>query len=112
MSVVGGVLLCLVVSFLCDVVGAGGFSGNRVSSCSWWWGGWVFCGDCVVNYKINTNLKLWGGWVFCGDCVVGVMGVFGVVGVMDRGYAIKFSYGRTVMSVAVRFYRGGFAVNI
>ena len=50
--------------------------------------------------------------MFCGDCVVGVMGVFGVVGVMDRGYAIKFSYGRTVMSVAVRFYRGGFAVNI
>ncbi len=35
---VGGVLLWLVVSFfLCDVVGAGGFSGNRVSSCSWWW---------------------------------------------------------------------------
>ena len=33
----GGVLLWLVVSFLCDVVGAGGFSGNRVSSCSWWW---------------------------------------------------------------------------
>lgn len=30
----GGVLLWLVVSFLCDVVGAGGFSGNRVSSCS------------------------------------------------------------------------------
>lgn len=50
--------------------------------------------------------------MFCGDCVVGVMGVFGVVGVMNRGCAIKFSYGRTVMSVAVRFYRGGFAVNI
>lgn len=66
----------------------GGFSGNRVSLCSWWWGGWVFCGDCVV----------------------GVMGVFGVVGVMDRGCAIKFSYGRAVVSVAVRFYRGGFAV--
>ena len=33
----GGGLLWLVVLFLCDVVGAGGFSGNRVSSCSWWW---------------------------------------------------------------------------
>ena len=30
----GGVLLWLVVLFLCDVVGTGGFSGNRVSSCS------------------------------------------------------------------------------
>ena len=34
MAGAGGVLLWLVVSFLCDVVGAGGFSGNRVSSCS------------------------------------------------------------------------------
>ena len=42
--------------------------------------------------------------MFCGDCVVGVMGV-GTVGVMDRGYAIKFSYGRAVVSVVVRFYR-------
>ena len=50
--------------------------------------------------------------MFCGDCVMGVMGVFGIVGVMDRGCAIKFSYGRAVVSVAVRFYRGGFAVNI
>ena len=45
-----------------------------------------------------------GGW--------GVTGVFGIVDVMDRGYAIKFSYGRAVVSVVVRFYRGGFAVNI
>lgn len=50
------------------------------------------------------------GVLVCGG--VGVMGVFGVVGVMDRGCAIKFSYGRAVVSVVVRFYRGGFAVNI
>lgn len=49
------------------------------------------------------------GELVCGG--VGVMGV-GTVGVMDRGCAIKFSYGRAVVSVAVRFYRGGFAVNI
>ena len=71
----GGVLLWLVVLFLCDVSVVGGFSGNRVSSCSWWWGGWVF-----------LSVVVWG--------VTGV----GTVGVMDRGYAIKFSYGRTVMS--------------
>lgn len=74
----GGVLLWLVVSFLCDVVGTGGFSGNRVSSCSWWWA------------LGSLSVVVWG--------VTGV----GTVGVMDRGYAIKFSYGRTVMSVAVR----------
>ena len=34
------------------------------------------------------------------------------MGGMDRGCAIKFSYGRAVVSVVVRFYRGGFAVNI
>ena len=33
----GGVLLWLVVSFLCDVVRAGGFLVNRVSLCSWRW---------------------------------------------------------------------------
>ena len=49
------------------------------------------------------------GELVCGG--VGVMGV-GTVGVMDRGCAIKFSYGRAVVSVVVRFYRGGFAVNI
>ena len=88
---VGGVLLWLVVSFLCDVVGAGGFSGNRVSSCSWWW----------ALGSLSVVIVLWG-----------VTGVFGIVDVMDRGYAIKFSYGRAVVSVVVRFYRGGFAVNI
>lgn len=48
---------------------------------------------------------------FLSVVVWGVTGV-GTVGGMDRGCAIKFSYGRAVVSVVVRFYRGGFAVNI
>ena len=74
--------------------------------CVMWWGRADFRG---IGCRRVRGGGRWGVLV-CGG--VGVMGVFGVVGVMDRGYAIKFSYGRTVMSVAVRFYRGGFAVNI
>ena len=50
------------------------------------------------------------GELVCGG--VGRDGGGGTVGGMDRGCAIKFSYGRAVVSVAVRFYRVGFAVNI
>lgn len=49
---------------------------------------------------------------FLSVVVWGVTGGGGTVGGMDRGCAIKFSYGRAVVSVVVRFYRGGFAVNI
>lgn len=88
MAGAGGVLLWLVVSFLCDVVCGADFRGIGCrlvfvvagigGACLWW------CGRDGCRWR----------------------------GVMDRGYAIKFSYGRAVVSVAVRFYRGGFAVNI
>lgn len=84
----GGVLLWLVVSFLCDVVCGADFRG-------------IGCRLVFVVAGI--------GELVCGG--VGVMGV-GTVGVMDRGCAIKFSCGRAVVSVTTRFYRGGFAVNI
>lgn len=45
-----------------------------------------------------------------GELVCGGVGrdgcLGGTVGGMDRGCAIKFSYGRAVVSVVVRFYRG------
>ena len=101
----------VLVFFLSLCVG-GVWRARAVCCCGWWfrfcvmwWGRADFRG---IGCRRVRGGGRWGVLV-CGG--VGVMGV-GTVGVMDRGYAIKFSYGRTVMSVAVRFYRGGFAVNI
>lgn len=91
MAGAGGVLLWLVVSFLCDVVCGADFRGigcRRVCEL----GGWRALGSLSVVVWARSGV--------------------GTVGVMDRGCAIKFSCGRAVVSVAVRFYRGGFAVNI
>ena len=71
----------------------------------WWGGGADFRG--IGCRRVRGGGRL--GVLVCGG--VGRDGCRHR-GVMERGYAIKFSYGRAVVSVAVRFYRGGFAVNI
>lgn len=68
--------------------------------CAMWWGRADFRGIGCCRVRDGGTVGV------CGD-VWGVTGV-GTVGVMDRGCAIKFSYGRAVVSVAVRFYCGGF----
>lgn len=89
-----------------------GWAVSVVCCCGWWfrfcvmwWGGADFRG--IGCRRVRGGGRL--GVLVCGG--VGRDGCRHR-GVMERGYAIKFSYGRAVVSVAVRFYRGGFAVNI
>ena len=112
--VIGGINVFLIMFwllFLSSVCGAGCAGGVEMVQVRFFWGV-MWCVLWADFWGIGCCRVRGGGAVgiCCGG--VGRDGCVGHRGVMDRGCAIKFSYGRAVVSVAVRFYRGGFAVNI